>query len=91
MIDDFNPPTTLPPGDAKPEETALPSAAHQKFQSCQWRHLPKDGSTLDYCTHRDVQPMTGTTGFDPQPWCPECKFYKVRRHPRKRPADDYPY
>lgn len=39
--------------------------------------------------------MAGTHGFDPEAWCADCGFYKVRRAPRKRPApptqDRYPY
>jgi hypothetical protein len=91
MYDNPNAPAPVPPGDAKPMDGALPSAAVQKFQSCRWRRPPENGSTLDYCTHRDVQPMAGTTGFDPEAWCPECGFYKIRRTLRKRPSDDYSY
>jgi hypothetical protein len=25
--------------------------------------------------------MAGTTGFDPEAWCPDCAFYKLRRTP----------
>ena len=91
MADHFGTPTPPQPGDATPMDSVLPSAAVQQFQSCRWRHPLKDGSTLDYCMHRDVQPMTGTGGFDPQAWCPACTFYKVRRRPQPRPADDYRY
>jgi hypothetical protein len=35
--------------------------------------------------------MAGTTGFDPQAWCPDCQFYKLRRNPKKRSPDDYRY
>jgi hypothetical protein len=38
-----------------------------------------------------VLPIAGTTGFDPEAWCPDCAFYKVRRTPRKRPVEDYRY
>jgi hypothetical protein len=89
MVDSVSAPASLPPDDATSEETLLPSAAMRQFQTCRWRNRPKDGSTLEYCTHRDVQPMTGTAGFAPRAWCPACTFYKVRRHPQKRPADDY--
>jgi len=91
MFDNSNAPTPVPSGDAKPVETVPPSTAAQKFQSCRWRRPPEDGSPLEYCTHRDVQPMAGTTGFDSRAWCPDCAFYKVRRTPRKRSADDYRY
>jgi hypothetical protein len=35
--------------------------------------------------------MAGTTGFDPEAWCPDCAFYKLRRTPKKRSAEDYRY
>lgn len=28
--------------------------------------------------------MTGANGFDPEAWCPECAYYKLRRTPKKR-------
>ena len=40
---------------------------------------------MRYCTHRDVLPFAGTTGFKADAWCPDCAFYKLRRAPRKRP------
>ena len=43
------------------------------------------------CGHRDVLPMAGATGFDPQAWCPDCSFFKLRRTPKKRSPDDYRY
>ena len=36
------------------------------------------------CGHRDVLPITGANGFDPEAWCPGCAFYKLRRTPKKR-------
>ena len=36
-------------------------------------------------------PYAGTTGFDPDAWCPDCQFYKLRRAPKKRNPDDYRY
>jgi hypothetical protein len=38
-----------------------------------------------------VLPIAGVSGFDPEAWCPDCTFYKVRRTPRKRPVEDYRY
>lgn len=61
------------------------SPAAQRFQTCRWRKPAEDG-TPDHCTHRDVQPITGTTGFNADAWCMECGSYKARRTPRKRPA-----
>ena len=91
MFDDSNTPAPVPPDNPGPADTPLLPPAVQRFQSCRWRHQPENGIPLDYCTHRDVQPMTGTTGFDAQAWCPDCAFYKVRRIPRKRTSDDYRY
>jgi len=60
-----------------------------KFKSCRWRRPPEDGP--ECCGHRDVLPIAGSTGFDPQAWCPECTLYKLRRTPKKRSPDDYRY
>ena len=50
------------------------------------------GQPAEFCTHREVKPYAGTTGFDPDAWCPECQYYKLRRAPKKRsPSDDYSY
>jgi hypothetical protein len=87
---DFNPtdgfvsqpeaPAVEPTPTPAPE---LPPAV-QKFQSCRWRQVAEDG-VPEHCTHRDVQPMTGTTGFDSAAWCLDCQLYKIRRTPKKRP------
>lgn len=69
------------------------SPATQRFQSCRWRK-PAENGAPDHCTHRDVQPITGTTGFNADAWCPDCGNYKTRRNPRKRPTpsnDPYYY
>ena len=58
-----------------------------RFKSCRWRRPPDEGT--ECCGHRDVLPIAGTTGFDPEAWCPECAFYKLRRTPKKRSPDDY--
>jgi hypothetical protein len=73
-----------PAADAPQAPAPEPSAAVQRFRSCRWREAAED-AVPDHCTHRDVQPMAGTTGFDPDAWCPDCGYYKVRRNPRKRP------
>ncbi len=67
------------------EPSAVPpvSAAVQRFQSCRWRR-PAENGTPECCGHRDVLPLTGTNGFDPEAWCPECAYYKLRRTPKKR-------
>ena len=78
------------PASSSPEPTETPvlSAATAKFKSCRWRRPPEDGP--ECCGHRDVLPIAGTTGFDPEAWCPDCNFFKLRRTPKKR-TDDYRY
>jgi hypothetical protein len=88
MFDDPSSPASRPAAVA-PLETTAASAALQRFHSCRWRKPPEEGSPLDFCGHRDVQPMAGTTGFDPEAWCPDCALYKVRRIPKKRSPEDY--
>jgi hypothetical protein len=92
MSDPFAPPPDAPstlthegPGSVQPEA----SAAVTRFKSCRWRRPPEDGP--ECCGHRDVLPMAGTTGFDPEAWCLECSFYKLRRTPKKRDPNDYHY
>ncbi len=84
-------PTSPAPGSpaAQPAEAPSESAAVARFKSCRWRRPPEDGP--ECCGHRDVLPMAGTTGFDPEAWCPDCQFYKLRRTPKKRERDDYRY
>jgi hypothetical protein len=72
-----------------PSPSAVPSAATTKFKSCRWRRPPEDGP--ECCGHRDVLPIAGATGFDPEAWCPDCNFFKLRRTPKKRSPDDYRY
>jgi hypothetical protein len=69
--------------------SAEPSAAVARFKSCRWRRPPEDGP--ECCGHRDVLPLAGATGFDPEAWCPDCAFYKLRRTPKKRSPDEYRY
>ena len=67
------------------------SAAFVRFGSCRWQQPAEDGNAA-FCTHREVKPYAGTTGFDADAWCPECPYYKLRRAPKKRePRDDYSY
>lgn len=61
------------------------SVALQKFQACRWRR-PAEGGDPECCGHRDVLPLTGTHGFDPEAWCEDCQFFKLRRIPRKSPG-----
>lgn len=79
----FSPPV-VSPAEAGPAPEAIPvSAATQRFQSCRWRRAAENG-TPECCGHRDVLPLTGTNGFDPEAWCPDCQYYKLRRTPKKR-------
>jgi hypothetical protein len=85
---------TVPPASAEPPvagdvNTPVVSAAVTKFKSCRWRRPPEDGP--ECCGHRDVLPIAGTSGFDPEAWCPDCSFYKLRRTPKKRSPEDYRY
>lgn len=78
------------PGDggaqpvAATEEKPALSPAAERFQSCRWRKAAENG-TPEHCTHRDVLPMAGTTGFTPDSWCADCGYFKAKRSPRKRP------
>jgi hypothetical protein len=65
-----------------PEPAAPVSEIQQRFLSCRW-HKPADGPQPSHCTHREVLPMAGVSGFNPESWCPDCTFFKLRRVPRK--------
>jgi hypothetical protein len=83
-------PAASPPEPHIEEAPAAPleqtvSPAVERFRSCRWRATPDAG---EFCTHRDVLPFAGKEGFNPESWCPECGFYKLRRTPKKR---DYSY
>jgi hypothetical protein len=67
------------------------SASLARFNSCRWQQPAENGNAA-FCTHREVKPYAGTTGFDSDAWCPECQYYKLRRAPKKRsPSDEYSY
>ena len=93
-------PAALSPTSPAPAAAAAPapatsdnpqSAAFVRFGSCRWQQPVEDGNAA-FCTHREVKPYAGTTGFDADAWCPECQYYKLRRAPKKRePRDDYSY
>jgi len=70
-------------------EGAATSPAVERFLSCRWRKAADEGIAA-HCTHRDVLPMTGTAGFVPESWCPDCAFYKAKRIPKKpQPQEDW--
>ena len=89
MSDDFGaaPPADVAP-DAQTDAAVTQSPAVVRFKSCRWRRPPEDGP--ECCGHRDVLPMAGTS-FNPEAWCPDCTFYKLRRTPKKRSPDEYRY
>ena len=91
MADSFSTPQAGPEAERTKLESpaAIASPAVAKFKSCRWRRPPEDGP--ECCGHRDVLPMAGTTGFDPEAWCPDCSFYKLRRTPKKRSPEDQHY
>jgi hypothetical protein len=90
MSDPFSPfSTEQPPASQAAVETPSQSPAVARFKSCRWRRPPEDGP--ECCGHRDVLPIAGATSFDPEAWCPDCAFYKLRRTPKKRSPDDYAY
>jgi hypothetical protein len=91
MSDPFFPSNSPIPASspaAKVEADPSISAAVMKFKSCRWRRPPEDGP--ECCGHRDVLPIAGTS-FNPEAWCPDCAFFKLRRTPKKRSPEDYRY
>lgn len=72
----------MPDPDAEP---GTPSLGRARFETCRW-HQAAEAETPAHCGHRDVLPLTGTHGFNPDSWCPECELYKLRRGARKTAA-----
>jgi hypothetical protein len=89
MSDPFTPTMPVSPPAQPVEPAAALSPAQARFKSCRWRRPPEEGP--ECCGHRDVLPIAGATGFDPEAWCPDCTFYKLRRTPKKRSPDEYRY
>jgi hypothetical protein len=84
--------TPKAPGSAPATSDVPQSAAWVRFRSCRWQQPKDETNPAEFCTHREVKPYAGTTGFDPDAWCPDCQYYKLRRAPKKRtPNDDYSY
>jgi hypothetical protein len=84
---------TTPPAPNDVPTSAAPATAEVspavvKFKSCRWRRPPEDGA--ECCGHRDVLPIAGAS-FNPEAWCPDCQFFKLRRTPKKRSPEDYRY
>ena len=63
-------------------EAAQPQAG-ERFETCRWHANPDNGGA-PYCAHRDVLPYAGMNGFNPEAWCPDCRFFKMRRGARKQ-------
>ena len=77
--------------DPAPGGNPPASIGFGRFNSCRWQQPVENGNAA-FCTHREVKPYAGTTGFDPDAWCSDCQYYKLRRAPKKRqPQDDYSY
>jgi hypothetical protein len=98
--DDRESPSPMSPGPSPGPSPAAPapatsdvpeSAAFVRFRSCRWQQPKDDSSSTEFCTHREVKPYAGTTGFDPNAWCTDCQYYKLRRAPKKRSPDSYSY
>lgn len=68
-------------------ETPKEDLTLARFTSCRWHATQEDGGA-PYCSHRDVLPYAGMNGFQPEAWCPECDFFKIRRNVKKRRAFD---
>jgi hypothetical protein len=87
-------PAAMSPGVTTPAPVTsdVPQSANLvRFNSCRWQQ-PAESGNAAFCTHREVKPYAGTTGFDADAWCPECQYYKLRRAPKKRsPSEDYSY
>ena len=88
----MDPPAEDPPGSGESpgQPTAPQSTGAGRFNSCRWQQ-PAEDSNAAFCTHREVKPYAGTTGFDPDAWCVDCQHYKLRRAPKKRNPDEYRY
>ena len=72
-----------PSDPAVPGEPAAATPAQARFVSCRWQR-PAEGDSPACCGHRDVLPMAGTTGFNPESWCGDCVYYKAKRAPKPR-------
>ena len=83
----------MPAADAAVTSDNPQSAAFVRFGSCRWQEpADKDTGSVAFCTHREVKPYAGTAGFDPNAWCSDCQYYKLRRAPKKRDrTEDYSY
>ena len=79
-IDIATPPPDVPAEAVVPEDTTRP-------QTCP-RQQPTEARSTEFCTHREVKPYAGSSSFDPEAWCGDCQYYKLRRVPKKRERTD---
>jgi hypothetical protein len=87
-IDIATPPPDVPAEAVVPEDTTPPgSPAAQRFKTCRWQQ-PSEAGSAEFCTHREVKPYAGSASFDPEAWCGDCQYYKLRRVPKKRERTD---
>ncbi len=76
------PEAKVPPGAEAPVSPAV-----ERFNTCRWRSQDQGR----FCTHRDVLPLSGKDGFNPDAWCGDCSFFKIRRTPKKREPNEFRY
>jgi hypothetical protein len=86
-----NPAEDAPTATGYTTPAAPQSTGFVRFTSCRWQQPVEEGVPAAFCTHREVKPYAGTTGFDPDAWCIDCQYYKLRRAPKKRNPDEYRY
>ncbi len=75
------------PEEAKAAPVETESAAVTRFKACRWHETQEKAAP--YCANRDVLPFAGRNGFNPEAWCPDCTFYKIKRKVKKRPPSDW--
>jgi len=86
---DSHSPSDPPQPPDLPAPTPAATPAQARFVSCRWQR-PAEGDQPACCGHRDVLPMAGTTGFNPESWCGDCVYYKAKRAPKARPERPEP-
>ena len=73
--------------EAKPTPVETESVAVTRFNACRWHETQENAAP--YCANRDVLPFAGKNGFNPEAWCPDCTFYKIKRKVKKRSPDEW--
>ena len=74
-------PTQAPPAPAA--SLQAPSPAQARFETCRWAKA-EEGDSPSHCSHGQVFPFAGKSGFRPESWCADCAFYKTKRKPATR-------